>query len=403
VKGVVLAAGLGTRLNPLTAYRPKHLLPLVNSTILENVIHVLSRAGIRDIYVIVHYLKDKIMNLLGDGSRFGVNITYVEQGDVKGTAHAIGVVENFVGDNDFVVVYGDVTANVNIINRAIELYRRSGASAVMVGVEVDDPWNYGVLSIDNNGFLIKVVEKPRRGEEPSNLINAGIYVLDGSKIFDAIRKTPISPRGEYEFTDSLQILVENGNGVAVLNAGRGWWFDIGRPWDLLDANKHFLSKIAFNNMIIDGNVEIDSNVRIVPPVYIGDGSIIRNGSVIGPNTVICRNVYVGSNSVVSDSIVMSNTVIDCNCRVNYSIISENCIVESNVDFKYECSDGGTVKMIIKGKIVDSGRRKLGSVVGDCSFIGKCSIIMAGKSIYPNSIVPRYSIVFEDVRGVYLHF
>ncbi len=402
MKAVVLAAGLGTRLNPLTATRPKHLLPLGNSTILERVLKVLGEVGVRDVCIVVHYLKDKIINTLGSGERFNVNITYVDQGAVKGTAHAIAAARDFVGGEDFIAVYGDVTVNVDVLRRAIELYREKSVSAVMVGVEVDDPWNYGVLSIDDEGYLIRVVEKPRRGEEPSNLINAGIYVLDGSRVFRFIDETPVSPRGELEFTDTLQLLVNSGERIAVLNGGRGWWFDVGRPWDLIGANRLALSEVASNGVLIGGNVDFRGAIEVLPPVYIGSNSVIDGDCTIGPYTVICGNVRISRGTVIGNSVVMSGTIIGAHCQVMYSVLGENCIVENYVHFRFRSFDGGTVKMNIKGRRVDSGWFELGSVVGDGAFIGYGSIIGAGTSIYPKSIIPRLSLVLRDVKGVYCY-
>ncbi|RLE51053.1 MAG: hypothetical protein DRJ20_02680 [Candidatus Methanomethylicota archaeon] len=402
LKGVVLAAGLGSRLNPLTATRPKHLLPIAGKPILEHIIVALKEAGVEEIGVVVHYFKEKIAELLGSGEKYGVKITYIEQGGAKGTAHAIMAAKNYVGSEIFVVVYGDVTARASVIREALKLHEEVGAAATMVSVEVEDPWNYGVLSIDENGLLVRVVEKPKRGEEPSNLINAGIYVLDGSKVFQQIERTPISPRGEIEFTDTLQLLVNRDEKVAVLRTSREWWFDIGRPWDLLDANKALLKELAeregwMGGVKVDASAKIEDEVELVPPVVIGRGCVVKRRSVIGPNTVLCSGVTVGVNCKIENTIILSRSNIGNSCKISHSIVGGDCVVESDVEFRSWNPDGSNIFMTIKGVRVDSGRKKMGSVVGDYSFIGRGAVIAPGTSIFPWSVVPRRMLVFSDVH------
>lgn len=396
MKAIVLAAGLGSRLNPLTTIRPKHLLPIAGRPILEYVVTSLRDAGVSHIGVIVHYLKDKIFSLLGHGEKYGVTIEYIEQGKPRGTAHAVMAAEKFVGEEACVVVYGDITVKDEVVREALRLHREKRVAITMVGVEVDDPWNYGVLSIDEDGFLTRVVEKPKRGEEPSKLINGGVYIMEGSKVFPEIRKTPISPRGELEFTDTIQRLVELNERVAVLKTSRDWWFDIGRPWDLLDANAKLL-KERVEEVETGGGVRIGRDVRIIPPVTIGDNCVVKDGCILGPNTSLGSGVEIGAHSLIENSIILSDTVIGGGCKILDSIIGEECVIESGVEFRNRNPDGSTINMTIKDVRVDSGRRRLGSIVGDYSFIGCESIILPGVSIYPRSIVPRNSLVVGDVR------
>lgn len=395
MKAIILAAGLGSRLNPLTAMRPKHLLPIGGRPILEHVVTSLRDAGVNHIGLIVHYLKEKICSLIGDGGRYGVTIEYIEQGEPRGTAHAIMAAEKFVGNETCIVVYGDITVKSEVVREALKLHREKNAAITMVGVEVDDPWNYGVLVVDENGFLVKVVEKPKRGEEPSNLINGGIYIIEGSKVFPEIRNTPMSPRGELEFTDTIQRLVEMGERVAVLKSPRDWWFDIGRPWDLLEANAKMLRE-RVDGVEMGENVRIGRKVKFIPPVIIGDNCVIENECIIGPSVFLSDGVKVGAKCIIMNSIILSETIIDGGCKILDSIIGEKCIIEGGVEFRNRNPDGSTIKMNIKGVKVDSGRKKLGSIVGDYSFIGCESIILPGISVYPRSVVPRNTLVINDV-------
>jgi len=404
MKAVILAAGRGSRLNALTRYRPKHLLPITGKSVLKNIIKNLRKIEITEVGIIVHYLKDKIIEELKDERRLGAKIRYIDQGEMLGTAHAIGRAEEYVDNETFLVVYGDLTINGKIIEKAIEAHKRRKPAATIVAVEVEDPWNYGVLKINKEKELIGVVEKPKKGEEPSHLINAAIYILDGEKIFKAIKETKRSKRGEYEITDTFQLLIDRGEKIIIYPTERSWWFDIGRPWDLLDANRiHMLketSKQGWRRGIkIGRNVKIAKGVKLKVPVIIDDGCIIKKNSVIGPYTYLSKNVEVGVKSEIRESIILEETWIANYCSITKSIIGSHCTVESKVKFRSENKDRSTIKMTLKGRRVDTGRRRLGSVLGDYSTIGYGSIIEAGTTIYPKSIIQKRRLVYEDVEGV----
>lgn len=399
MKTVILAAGKGSRLNPITKYRPKHLLPIAGRPLLEHTIIELKNSGIEEIYVIVGYLKEKIMNAIGDGGKYGVKVNYIVQREALGTAHAIKMAEEYVGSGRFIVVYGDVTLNGKVLIEALKRHEESGASATIVTTEVEDPWNYGVIEVDEYGFLRSIMEKPERKMGLSKQINAGIYVLDGTKIFKAIDRTKISQRGEYEITDTFKELLNMGEKIAVYNAGGGWWRDLGRPWDLLEANEDYMNRNREEIIIGSGSV-IGDKCIIKPPTIIGENCKIGSKSIIGPYAVIGENVEVGVGSRIYRSIVMEDTCILNGCEVGYSIIGSNCIVEGHVKFTYENLNGETVKMRVKGVEVDTGRRFMGSIIGDYSYIGCGSIIMPGITIYPHSIVTRGKNVYFDVEGFY---
>jgi len=401
MKAIILAAGKGTRLNPLTKYRPKHLLPIAGKTLLEKTIIELKRAGIEEIGLIVGYMKDEIKRRIGDGSKYNVKIDYIFQEAQLGTAHAIKMAEEYVNNERFIVVYGDITVNSEVILKAIDRHEKTKAATTIVSTEVEDPWNYGVLHVDQYGMLINVIEKPERGVEPSKQVNAGIYVMEGRKVFKAIDRTKISKRGEYEITDTFKELIKSGEKIAVCNISGKWWKDVGRPWDLLEANEEEMSKPEYSGKILIGlGSVIGSGCIINPPVIIGVGCKLDRNSIIGPYTYIGDYVEIGFGSKIFESIVMDNTVIMDNVEIGYSIIASNCIIESDVKFEYKAKGGGNVKMRIKGVDMDTGRDKMGSVVGDYSFIGCGSIISSGTTIYPNSIIPRRRLIYFDVDGIF---
>jgi len=405
LKGVVLAAGRGSRLNPLTRTRPKHLLPVAGEPMIIRVVKELRKAGISEVGIIVHYQKEKLMKMIGDGRRYNVKVTYLEQSEILGTAHAIGEAENYIGDERFLIVYGDVTVKSNVIRKALKIHREKEASATIVSVQVDDPWNYGVFEINDEGMVKRIVEKPEKGREPSKWINAGIYIVEGRKIFRAVDKTPKSQRGEYEFTDTLRILIDEGEKVIACRLSGDWWFDIGRPWDLLEANRKIMleevEKGSWRSGVKLGrNVKIYSNVELRMPVIVNDNCIIKEGAIIGPYTYLGRGVKIGNGSEIKNSIILDETWIGSNCTVEHTIIGANCTVEGHVHFKCRNRDESNVFMNIKGVKIDSGRKCLGSVIGDLSFIGYASIVEPGMTIYPSSLVMRRKIVYRDVEGFY---
>lgn len=231
MKAVVLAAGRGTRMGPLTQNRPKVMLPIANKPVLSHVILSARDAGIKEFVLVVGYRGEIIEQYFGDGSEFGVSIEYAFQERQSGTADAVSKAEKFVDDR-FLVLNGDVIVSPQHIKK---LVRQSG-EAVLTAIQVENPSDFGVLEV-SDGRVLRIIEKPQN--PPTNLANTGIYVFS-LKIFDAIKRTKLSARKEYEITDSLQLLIDEGADVGYLTLS-GNWLDIGKPWELLDANEYFLS------------------------------------------------------------------------------------------------------------------------------------------------------------------
>ncbi len=401
MKSVVFAAGEGTRLNPLTSTRPKHLLPLAGKPLLIHIIQEIASAGIEEIGIVVHHYKEKIINILGDGSIFNVKIRYIYQDKLDGTASALEVSKNFVGNNDVLVVYGDVTATRDIIEGAINLFKEKNPDCVIVGVEVKNPEEYGVLLVEN-GRLKCIVEKPKKEEVTSNLINAGIYVFSPA-IFKTLNKIGYSPRGERELTDAITMLSKKGS-VLVFDGGGGWWFDIGRPWDYLDANRFFLKKIrrsvkGYVKGYLEGEVFVGENAVIMPgavilgPSYIGSNSVIGPNSVVGPYTYIGKGVSIGSLTSISSSIIMDYSEIGSGTIIDESIIGEKVKIGNNVLIKSTVSSDETIKTIIKNRIIDSRRKRLGAIIGDRCVIDDRVILYPGTSIQ-NDTIWRESNIFH---------
>jgi UDP-N-acetylglucosamine diphosphorylase/glucosamine-1-phosphate N-acetyltransferase len=407
MKAVVLAAGEGARLQPITATRPKHLINVGGKPILDYCFDALKFSGITDVIVITHYMGEAIRQFFGNGSSRGLRISYVEQTDMLGTGNAVSVVEPHV-DGDFVLVYGDLLFERETISAMVRLYEKEKPAAVMAVVPVENTESYGVVELENEHVIKGIVEKPAAGAASSNLANAGLYMLS-EEIFGAIKQTKASVRDEWELTDALSLLINDCKSVLASKVSKTDWFDIGRPWDLLEANIWALKRMEHK---IYGTVEegahlmgpvtvaetarIRSGSYIEGPCFIGEGSDIGPNCYIRPFTSVGKNVRIGNACEVKNSIVMDGTHIGHLSYVGDSILCECCNLAAGTVTANLRLDDEHVKMCIKGKVVDSGRRKFGAVLGDGVKTGINALFMPGVKIGTNSWIGANFTVHRDV-------
>ena len=383
MRAVILAAGEGTRMRPLTEHRPKVMLPVANKPMLEHTLLAAKEAGIKDILLIVGYRKESIIDHFGDGSRLGLHIEYVTQEKQAGTGDAFGMAAGHC-DGRFLALNGDVTVSA----RHLKKLKARKDDAVISVKEVADPAAFGVIET-NGAHVTRIVEKSPR--PPTNMANAGVYLFSPS-IFEAIGETPLSPRGEVEVTDSLQRLIDTGMAVGYEEMGEDW-MDIGRPWDLLTANEWALKALKPK---VEGQVEPRATLK--GPVSVGKGTVIRNGAYIvgpviigkgcdiGPNcfirayTSIGDNAHIGNAVEVKNSIIMNGTKIGHLSYVGDSVIGERCNFGAGTKIANLRLDEKNIPAVINGKRVDSGRRKLGCIMGDDVHTGIGSLINVGTTI-----------------------
>lgn len=317
MKGIILHGGHGTRLRPLTHTGPKQLLKIANKPMSQYALEDLRNAGITDIAIIIgDVYPEKVKEFYGDGSKFGVSITYVFQDQPKGIAHAIALCKEFVGNEKFVVYLGD-----NILRKGLESYvsnfSTSDDSAQILVSEVTNPSQFGIAEIENN-MLIRIIEKPK--SPPSNLAVIGVYFLT-PKIFPIIDNLKPSWRNELEITEALQALI-SANTPPSFDYVSGWWKDTGTPEDVLHANQLILETLVkddTNHMQIGQGSQINSSAKITGPVLIGKNCLIGESASIGPN------VSIGDNSNL-DKCCIKNSIIMDNCEINSKIIVEDSIV-----------------------------------------------------------------------------
>jgi len=316
MKGIILHGGHGTRLRPLTHTGPKQLLPIANKPMSQYCIESLREAGITDIAIIIGGLgSTKVREYYGNGEKFGVNLTYIEQDHPKGIAHAIRLCKEFVNNEKFLVFLGD-----NIIHKPIadfvDNFNKSDYDATVLLCEVDNPSRFGIADVENEK-IVKITEKPKN--PTSNLAVTGIYLLT-PLIFEVIDNLNPSWRNELEITDALDNLLKQNDNIGYETL-TDYWKDTGTPEDILNANRqvleHICNQTGGNPSIIGKNCKIDESASIGPNVSIGDDTIIS------------------SDVVIENSIIMSGCIIDGGLNIKDSIISANCHLHGNNKDKTE--------------------------------------------------------------------
>lgn len=405
LKAIILSAGEGSRMRPLTLTKPKTMLPVAGKPIIQYNIESLRDNGITDILLIVRYKEEIVRNYFGDGSDFGVNISYKTQKDFLGTANAISYGEYFI-DDSIIVLNGDIILDDEIIHEIIKKYNYLSPDTLMLLTEVEDPSAFGVVEIEN-GNIKNIVEKPKREEAPSNLVNAGIYIFN-KDIFDKIRETEISERGEYEITDSVSLQIEDNKKVIGHKTSKDW-IDVGRPWELIEVNEELIGKLKTEikgtveaGAVIHGEVFLDEGSVIKAGVYIEGNVYIGKNCDIGPNSYIRGNTYFGDNVHVGNAVEIKNSIIMENTNVSHlsyvgdSVIGSNCNIAAGTNIANLRFDNATIKTKIKNQKIDSGRRKLGAIIGDSVKTGINSSFSPGVKVGHNSTIGSGVLLYEDL-------
>jgi glucose-1-phosphate thymidylyltransferase len=334
VKALIASGGRGTRLRPITHTRNKHLIPIANKPILHYAIEAAAEAGIREIGIVVNADGNEVPDAIGNGSRWGVKITYIPQQSPGGLAQVVALGEPFIGKERFIFYLGDNMV-VGGVKRFIEEFDKSGCNCFLTLAKVKDPERFGVPEI-RDGKIISVEEKP---EHPrSSYAVAGIYLYD-SCIFEAVKNIAPSARGELEISDAHQYLIRKGMNVGYAEI-TGWWKDTGKPTDLLEANRLVLDNITpalrgdiDERSIVAGKVVIEKGARIVNsvirgPAIIGEGCLVED-SYVGPFSSIGNNTTLKGSEVEYSIILRDCRIADVRIRLEGSILGNDVeIVEA---------------------------------------------------------------------------
>ncbi len=396
---VILAAGEGKRMRPLTVTRPKVMLPLVNRPMLEHLILATRDAGIPEILLVTGYMESAIRNHFGDGRGFGVGIEYVVQRHQRGTADALNKAREWLC-GDFLLMNGDMVLTAPDIRKIL------AAGPCCMGISPSDhPEDYGVVRVEGE----KVTGlKEKTGQPEGNLVNAGIYHLN-QDFLELVDRIGISPRGELEITDALSILIAEGGLRALMLDS---WTDVGYPWDLLQAHETMMRSLHSD---VQGSVE--EGVVLRGPVSVGQGSVIRAGTYIegpccigrdcriGPHayirgsTAIGDGCHIGHATEVKNSIIMSGTNLPHFNYLGDSVVGSGCNFGAGTKVANLRHDGAEVR--VQG--ISTKRRKLGAIVGDKVLLGiNCSVnvgavIGCGVQAGPNARVDGYIADGAKVR------
>jgi len=332
MKGLILSGGRGTRLRPITHTSAKQLVPVANRPILFYAIEALRDAGITDVGIVVGDSGDEIRAAVGDGSGFGVRVTYLQQEAPLGLAHAVSIAREFMDGDRFVVYLGD-NLIADGITGYVDSFRGSSAEAMILLARVPEPQRFGVAELEGDR-VVRLVEKPEH--PPSDLALVGVYMFS-ARIFEAIDTIVPSARGELEITDAIQRLISEDDASVSAQVISGWWKDTGRLEDILEANRIMLEGITRR---IDGTVA--ENVRLEGTVVVEagavlDGCVVRGPAIIGAGTTI-TNAYVGPftsidrgctvrNAEIEHSIVLQDTRIeDISVKIESSLIGRECVI-----------------------------------------------------------------------------
>lgn len=337
MKAIILAAGQGTRLRPVTLTMPKPLVPVANKRLIEYAIDTIRGAGINEIGIVVNNLDSPIVATFGDGKSLGVHLEYIIQEEQLGLAHAASLCKPFVGDEPFAMFLGDNIFQ-DKMSDFISSFPDSDADAAIVLTEVSDPSRFGIAVVEDE-HINRVLEKPK--DPPSNLAIVGVYLFRSS-IFDAIAKIKPSARGEYEITDAIQVLIDEKMKISPYRL-KGWYIDAGKPDPIILANQLVLEELPWSPAPTD-NGKIQGSSEVSHRVIIGEGSqiidsVVRGPVIIGKNTII-RESYVGPYTAIGDNCTIEGSEIEAsivmtNCqislipgRIDRSLLADNAQVVS---------------------------------------------------------------------------
>lgn len=332
LKGLILSGGHGTRLRPLTYTSAKQLIPIANKPVLFYGIEALRDAGIDEIGIVVGHTRDEIVAAVGDGSRFGVKVTYIEQDAPRGLAHAVMIAERFLGDSPFVMYLGD-NFILDGVAPIVEKFVARKSDAMILLAKVSNPQQFGVAVLEGE-IIRELVEKPKI--PPSDLGIIGVYVFTQS-IFEACRSIKPSWRGELEITDAIQQLITSNRDVRA-EIVSGYWKDTGRPEDLLDANRVILDRLEAD---VRGDVDAESRVEfrvsmhptarvrrsvIRGPVIVGAGAVIED-AYVGPFTSVGEDCVVRGSEVEHSILLTTSKLVNIRGRVVDSVLGRGASVQ----------------------------------------------------------------------------
>jgi len=332
LKGLILSGGRGTRLRPITFTSAKQLVPVANKPVLFYGIEAMAAAGIRQVGIIIApETGDEVRAAVGDGSRFGVEITYIVQDEPLGLAHAVLTAEPFLDGAPFVMYLGDNLLQDGIVE-LVDAFRTGEPDALILLTSVPDPQNYGVAELGGDGSVVRLSEKP--AEPASDLALVGVYMFT-AEVHAAAKAIEPSGRGELEITDAIQWLVDGGRRVEP-HVVEGWWKDTGRLEDMLEANRLILDTVGrqvdgeLRDAQVDGRVVVEAGARLERatvrgPAIIGAGAVVRD-AYVGPYTAVGRHCLIERAEVEHSILLEGSSVRDLGGRMESSLLGKDVAI-----------------------------------------------------------------------------
>ncbi len=398
MKAVVLAAGEGKRLRPLTNTRPKVMIELAGRPVIEHLLRELKGAGIREAVLVVKYMKERVMNHLEYGRRLGMKISYVEQGEKYGTAAAFLTAEKEIGGEPFLGIAGDIVTEAAAIRKLI----KGHSGRMTIGLKrVKEASQYGVATL-HKGLVTGFEEKPARPK--SSLANASMYVMEPSAFMD-MRGLESSERGETEITDLIRMYAKSRQATGIEFAD--YWLDMGMPWHLFDANAFLISRMPakkagkIEDSTISGKVILEKGARVFKshiegPAYIGAGAMVGPHALIRGTSSIGRGSEIGESTTVKNSIVGNEVNAKHLAYIGDSIIGDHCNFGAGTQIANFKFDESTVKAEVGGQVYETMRTKMGAILGDNVKTGVLSSIMPGKSVGDHSWIGAGVVVSQNI-------
>ncbi len=403
MKACILTGGRGEGLRPLTDTRPTSMIEVLGKPVLQYAIESLRDNGIKDICIVTGSKGEQIERYFGIGRSLGVTLEYARQERPIGVEDAIlRAYDCLGGEDEIVVVYGDVLVEPGHVSRLLNTHENTAADATIMVTLSGEVRELGLTVLDSSGRVVEIREKPRGEEEMGNYVIAGLYILHSS-IISGLKEGSTLEECLNKATRELHVQ------AAIWEKE---WVHLDKPWSILKANRLLLSKIKEKiisvDAVIEENTRIEGPVKIAAGVHVRSGSVIKgpcfidSGAYIGNNTLIRDNTYIGKNTIIGFGVEVKNSVVYSHVkigRLSYigdTVIGESADIGPGTMTINRNMDGSTVKMKVKGRMVDSGLAKLGAFIGDKALITGNVAIYPGIRISAGTTIPPGRIISEDL-------
>ncbi len=320
MKGVILAAGLGTRMRPLTLRRPKPLVPVLDRPMIEHIVLGAREAGASDLLIVVGYRGDMIRETLGMGARFGLSISYVVQEKQAGTGDAALLAEEFVAGEPFFLSWGDIIVSARNYAAVRRVWEKSKPDLLLTVNTVPDPYEGAAVYVEE-GRVTRIIEKPPKGTSTTSYNNAGIFVYP-PEILEITKTIPLSARGERELPDAIQRMLGDGAAVGALPI-EGCWSDVARPGEVIRLNGALLVDEGYpERAILSSTARVAVGATLTPPYLLGPGVTVAEGAAIGPGAYIHAGASVGPGCSVTNSLVLADARLAEGCTLEWAAVEE---------------------------------------------------------------------------------